>query len=596
MKNKFLPGSILLLALAILLPGCKKYLDRNPLSTFSQADFYNNPAQVQQALTGVYNAFGARTVSPGFNNPTPYYSKMDLFTELGHERGLNQTIASGAYSSTNGTVSELWTAFYQVVQRSNNLLFYMSKAQSTMSEADYKRVQAEAKVLRALAYWHLIQYFGDVPFFSAPPSTPEEIYTFTRTDKKVIIDYLIDDLTTSSVDLAWLPTQFGRVSRGVSLGAAARLAMLMGTPEYYTQAADLTDNIIANGPYSLNPTFGNLFRKAGQTANVNNEIMFIYPYGDTDPGSFNYLNLVQGSRNQGGQSSHFPSQFLVDLFECVDGKNIAESPLYNPARPNRNRDPRMKQTVIIPGDTVIVQGFTSMVFNINATVATFNTGTQAITFPSTTTNQDSLSPFGARQNGLGNYWRKYLQDRDINGTAGNFFKVGWVYMRFSEILLINAEAHLEKGASATVVTNAVNRVRARAGMPSVDPAIAGSTQRLKALVRREKMVEFANEGLHMADLRRWDNGSYALRVMPGQTYGQTTSTMRLTAGVGLEFTAPAAPPVFDATYEVPVDYSGSAARRLLREVRLFSPTQHRLCPIPQGELDKNRNLIQNTGW
>ncbi|MFN4893041.1 MAG: hypothetical protein ACK5G0_04670, partial [Bacteroidota bacterium] len=110
MKNKFITGSLLLLVLAIA-PGCKKYLDRNPLSTFSQADFYNNAAQVQQALTGVYNAFGARTVSPTFNNPTPYYSKMDLYTELGHERNLNGTIASGAYNSTNGTVSELWTAF-----------------------------------------------------------------------------------------------------------------------------------------------------------------------------------------------------------------------------------------------------------------------------------------------------------------------------------------------------------------------------------------------------------------------------------------------------------------------------------------------------
>jgi hypothetical protein len=595
MKNKFITGSLLLLVLAIA-PGCKKDLDRNPLSTNSQADFYNNAAQVQQALTGVYNAFGARTVSPGFNNPTPYYSKMDLFTELGHERGLNGTIASGAYSSTTGTVSELWTAFFQVVQRANNLLFYMNKAQSTMSEAEYKRVQAEAKVLRGLAYWHLIQYFGDVPFFSAPPSTPEEIYSFTRTDKKVIIDFLIEDLTASAVDLDWLPGQFGRVSRGVSLGTAARLAMLMGTNEYYTKAADLTDNIIANGPYALNPVYGNLFRKAGQTANVGNEIMFIYPYGDADPGSFNYLNLVQGSRNQGGQSSHFPSQFLVDLFECVDGRNIAESPLYNPARPNRNRDPRMKQTVIVPGDTVIVQGFTSMVFNINATVATFNTGTQAITFPSTTTNQDSLNAFGARQNGLGNYWRKYLQDRDINGTAGNFFKVGWVYMRYAEILLINAEAHLEKGSAASVVANAVNRVRARAGMPNVDPAILGSTQRLKALVRREKMVELANEGLHMADLRRWDDGAYAARIMPVQIYGQTTSNMRLTAGVGLEFTAPAAAPTFDATYEVPFDYTGSAARRLQRETRIYNANQHRLCPIPQGELDKNKSLTQNPGW
>lgn len=189
-------------------------------------------------------------------------------------------------------------------------------------------------------------------------------------------------------------------------GIAARLAML---DKNYTYAANITDDIINNGGYGLNPVFQNLFRKAGQTANTNKEIMFFYPYGDADAGSFNYLQLVQGSRNNGGQSSHFPSQFLVDLFECTDGQNIATSPLYNPARPNRNRDPRMKQTVIVPGDTVIVQGFTSIVFNFyNQFAATYNTTTNAITFPSTTVNQDSANIFGPRLNGLGKPLEKIL--------------------------------------------------------------------------------------------------------------------------------------------------------------------------------------------
>jgi hypothetical protein len=47
---------------------------------------------------------------------------------------------------------------------------------------------------------------------------------------------------------------------------------------------------------------------------------------------------------------------------------------------------------------------------------------------------------------------------------------------------------------------------------------------------------------------------------------------------------------------VPIDYTGSAARRLQRELRIHNTNQHRLCPIPQGELDKNKNLTQNTGW
>lgn len=576
------------------LASCKKYLDRNPLSSLTQRDFYLNGQQVQQALTGVYNAIGARTISPGFNNPTTYYAKMDLFTELGLERGLSGTIGSGSYDVTNGTVAELWAGFYQVVQRANNLLFYMTKAQSTMTAAEYNRVIAEAKVLRALAYWYLISYYGDVPFFTAPPASNDELYNFTRTNKSTIIQALIPELETVANDLDWAPSQPGRVSKGVALGVAARLAML---DRDYNKAASITDNIIANGPYNLNPVFQNLFRLAGQKANAGNEIMFWYQFGESDPGSYSYIQLVQGSRNNGGQSSHFPSQFLVDLFECRDGKNIAESPLYNPARPGQNRDPRMKQTVFVPGDTMVVQGFTSIIFTFyDRFLASYNPTTKVITFPTTTANQDSANIFGPRLNGLGNLWHKYSQDRDINGTAGNLYRVGWIYMRFAEILLINAEAHLEKGSASATVVNAVNRVRARAGMPNLAADVVGDANKLKQAVRREKMVELANEGLHWPDMQRWDNGAYAQKVMPLQLYGESNSPMRFVAGVGLEFVNPAPPPTFDPTYLVPISWPNADATRLKREKRIFNPGQHNLLPVPQGERDKVKTLTQNPGW
>lgn len=573
---------------------CKKYLDRTPLSAISQRDFYSNAEQVQQALTGVYNAIGARTISPGFSNPVPYYAKMDLFTEIGMERGLSGTIGAGTYSASLGTTAELWAGFYQVIQRANNLLFYMTAAKSVMTPTEYNRVIAETKVLRGLAYWYLISYFGDVPFFVSPPASQDEIYNFSRTDKKTIITFLLTDLESAASDLDWNPSQAGRVSKGVAMGVGARLAML---DKNYTYVANITDNIIANSGYGLNPIFQNLFRKAGQTANVNKEIMFYYPYGDADAGSFNYLQLVQGSRNNGGQSSHFPTQFLVDLFECTDGKNISESPLYNSARPNKNRDPRMAQTVIVPGDTVVVQGFTSIIFNFyDKFLASYNPTTQAITFPTTTANQDSASIFGPRLNGLGNLWKKYCQDRDINGTAGNLYKVGWVYMRYAEILLLNAEAHLEKGSPSASVAVSINKVRARAGMPNIDAATLADINKLKQLVRREKTVELANEGLHLPDMRRWDNGAYAEKVMPLQLYGEANSPMKFTPGVGLEFINPAPPPVFDATYKVPISWPNADALRLKRELRIFNPNQHILCPIPQGERDKISALTQNPGW
>lgn len=589
--NKFLISALIAVSL-LGATSCKKYLDRLPLDSITSEAFFSNATQVQQGLTGVYNAYGARTISPGFGNPTPYYAKLDLHTEIGLERGLNGTIGSGAYNASNATVTELWGGWYQVIQRANTLLFNMVKAQPVMNAGEYNRVRSEARILRASAYWYLMVYFGDVPFFTGPLSQ-DELAGAARKSKKEIIDFLIGDLKEAGAGLEWLPTEAGRVSRGVALGTAARLALL---DRRYQEVADLTQNIITNSPYGLNPSFQNLFRKTGQTSNAANEIMFIYPFGDIDGGSFNYLNLVQGSRNQGGQSSHFPSQFLTDLFETADGRTIDQSPLYNPAQPGRNRDPRMKHTVIVPGDTVVVQGFTSNVYSsTNRIVHAFNPITQVVTV-TTAANQDSASIFGPRLNGGGNLWRKYSNDRDVNGNAGNLYKVGWVYMRYAEILLMNAEAKMELGAPATDIAVLVNRVRARAGMPNVSAAVLGSPVALKQLVRREKTVEFANEGLHIADMRRWDNGAYAQKVMAVQIYGGPLSSMTFVAGQGLVFNSTPATPIFDPVYNVPAIYPNGDATRIKRELRLFNANQHILCPIPQVELDRVKTLSQNPNW
>ena len=100
----------------------------------------------------------------------------------------------------------------------------------------------------------------------------------------------------------------------------------------------------------------------------------------------------------------------------------------------------------------------------------------------------------------------------------------------------------------------------------------------------------------MADMRRWDNGAYAARVMAMQIYGEPLSRMSLVAGKGLVFDNPAPIPVFDPVYKVPVTWPNGDATRLKRELRIFNNNQHILSPIPQGELDKVPSLTQNPGW
>lgn len=57
------------------------------------------------------------------------------------------------------------------------------------------------------------------------------------------------------------------------------------------------------------------------------------------------------SRNY-GSSVRFPSSIIADTYECIDGKRIDESPLYDPKHPTKNRDPRFNATLAGHMDTV----------------------------------------------------------------------------------------------------------------------------------------------------------------------------------------------------------------------------------------------------
>jgi hypothetical protein len=173
-------------------------------------------------------------------------------------------------------------------------------------------------------------------------------------------------------------------------------------------------------------------------------------------------------------------------------------------------------------------------------------------------------------------WRKYVDSTQYSWET----KTGYINMRYAEILLTNAEAKIELGETDASVLSAINAVRARAGQPAVT---GGSAAELRELVRRERAVEFAGEGLRLIDLRRWD--LYA-----------TANSMPV-VGVSLNPADPAETPTFNAS-GLPVYSAASIAKRLKTRVqtRVNTNAKYKLWPIPQGEIDKNKNIVQNPGW
>lgn len=575
--------------------GCQKFLDRQPLDTISSSNFLTNEAEINLGLTGVYNA---AQWNYGSSN-TPLLKRIESATDVGLSRkGSDQEDLmalgdNGPFINGNAIPSTGWSSAYSLVSRANLFLAGMTDGKSATPAASYNRMRSEALVLRAFAYYHLMAWFGDVVYYNKPLA-PSEYESLPRTPMATIAQDLYKDLDEAWAGLPNLNDK-GRVNKGVAYGLKAKIAMLL---KDYATAATASKAVIDLGAYNLNPNYQNLFTLSGQNANAGNEIMFMTQLPQDNANPLSYLPIGLLPRQVLGTSgNNYPTQSIVDKFECTDGKRIDQSPLYDPANPGKNRDKRLKWSIYFPGDTMDVATGTSvslpyqnpmqrLIYNIYTdTIYRYNWSTNAFVKvagnPDYVSSASSVWQFGSTGavGGVGYCWRKYL-DPNQNAFAG---KQGYILMRYADVLLTYAEAKIELNQVDGSVTGAINQVRARAGQP----ATAAVTQDgLRQQVRRERAVELALEGLRWIDLKRW--GIYNDAVN-GPVVGAAKNPSDVPAipsfGTGSK-----------DLNDIP-DYSASLSKRISSRSQTRNTTpKHLLWPIPQGEIDKNANITQNPGW
>ncbi len=586
-----------LLLLVITIGSCKKYLDRNPLDASASSTFLSNQDEMDQSLNGVYAA-SLWT----FPNNTPLLFAIEASTDIGIRRDQNAedfvALGEGAFFVNNQIVNLSWSQGYRLIQRANQHLGGMEKGKNNVSTQYYGRNRAEILVLRAWAYFHLLYMFGDLPYYKTTP-TIDQVLSSTRTPVATIVADLYKDLDEAVAGFDAASAQpilgNGRVNKAVALGVKAKLALLI---KDYATAAAATNTVISSANYSLNPSYQNLFSIAGQVANNGREILFNQTYPTDVSAPENWMVWITVPRAiTSSQSSHFPSQALVDKFEGKDGLRIDASAVYNPLNPRLNRDNRLKWTVWMNGDTLLynvqasangayIQPKEKTIFNLYSSTRRRFNWTTGVFDDVAGGNTDWIGNTGGgiqwavgaagSRGGVGYVWRKYVDSTQIHQLT----KTGYILMRYADILLMNAEAKIELNQIDASVVSTINLVRARAGQPGIT---LGPQAQMRQIVRRERVVEFAGEGLRLFDLKRWD------------IYAKANSG----PVVGAAFDPAVAPatPVFDNN-DIP-DYSASINQRIRfrNQVRNNNADKFKLWPIPQFEIDVNPNGIkQNPNW
>jgi starch-binding outer membrane protein, SusD/RagB family len=443
----------------------------------------------------------------------------------------------GTFDPQSAYSRNRWNGYFGALARANILIANIDKIPANAIDATRKaRYVAEAKFLRGVFLLQLVSRFGDVPM-PLTPLTDAEARALTNTPAAKVYDQIIADFDAAAAGLpsSYSGNDVGRATKGAALAFKARAALY---DKRWQVAADAAKAVMDLNIYRLHTSYRDLFLYAGENSQ---EIIFSRRYAKTAQATGQSQSSLQeyGTPAISGNGRIVPIRSLVDAYRMIDGQPITSSPLYNPA-PDKmydNRDPRLAATILYPGAPFDGRTYDSR-------PRPLSTRPEAI----------DLQNENASVTGY-NIWKYMdLTDRSDRGNGG----IDIILMRYADVLLMFAEAKLELGQVDAAALAAVNQVRARAGMPAF-------TTLTRDELRNERRVELAFEGLRLFDIRRW---RIAEQVMP--TPVVTGIDYLDAAGVKRTATHPAS-------------------------ARSF-PQRAYLWPVPQSELDLNRNLKQNAGF
>jgi len=442
------------------------------------------------------------------------------------------SIAQGTFNALNSRISGDWSTYYAGIRGANSFMTHVGEVQTT-NPALISRLKGEVRAMRAYFYMRLVSLFGDVPLVTTEISLGES-EKVTRTPAAKVWDFVAAELDTAATLLPAKQTDLGRVTKGAAMAIKARAMLYAGR---YPDAATAASQVMASNTYSLYPTYKTLFSYAAE--NNAEDILDIQFLPDVYP---NNIFQAFAPRSVNANSKWVPTKKIVDAYQMKNGLDITDpSSGFDPANPYLNRDPRLGYSVFVPGD-VLPNG------------KTFNS------LPNSTTGDAVGSSFVVSPTGFN--IEKYVNKEDLSKPAD--CGINFILIRYAEVLLTYAEAMIEQNNLDASVYDAINKIRQRSDV-NMPPITSGQTQdQLRAIVRHEREVEFAFESLRYFDIRRW---KIAGTVMPGKVNGLTYKD---TNGVFQTVEVPGWTQTWD--------------------------DRNYLWPIPQKEIDLNKNLTQNTGW
>ncbi len=530
---------------------CSDFLNTAPYDALAPSNTWKTEGDAEKFLIGCYDGW--------IDESGILY--WDCASDFGYSNFLwdhYQSIGNGTMTAGLKEVSDHYT--FSKIRQCNDFLTNIANVPFA-DEAKKNDMIAQVKVMRAYDYFDKNWQYGGVPIIDSyssreeaqvPRNTEAEVNKFIEDELDAAIPMFLEDKASKA----------GYIDRATALAIKMRHALYYGKYERAKEAARI---IMDMGKFDLEEDYGRLFRLEGQDSK---EIIAAVQHMETYYG--NMFPAIMANNEDGGWSSMVPTWNLVNAYEMDNGLTKEEAgDYYDPKHPFANRDPRLAMSIAFPGmDWIRDDGTTKVLNTLNDSIVIDNKKVLNLNY-STASNNSSKT---------GLTWNKYVyplnQFADMWDTGMNT-----ILFRYAEVLLSYVEAENELNSPSEDVYGKLNQIRNRAGMPIVDRAKYGTQEKLRELIRRERSVEMAGEGLRRADILRWKDAE-------GKMLAETLMNGELRCPGGtIDYTE-------TNPYKRAVIIPDSVQ---LVESRGFS-THNRYLPIPQKYRDLNDKLEQNPGY
>jgi len=488
---------------SLIVSSCgESVLDRKSTTNVTTDAYYKTVDELNSALTGTY------AILQGTNlGGREYFFLHDLRSDDvasggGQLETARNQVLIGSLNATNSVMTSVWNGFYRLIHRANAII---ENAPDATGDAGIKaRIVAEARFLRAWAYYQLAAFWGDVPLYDTYAKGFEDVKP--RSPQDEVFTFVINELTSLQADLpvSYSGNDLGRATRGAALTLLGKVYIFKGD---YAYAKTQFEAVKGLG-YAL---VDNYFDNFKEETEYNKESIFELSY--TSSGNFNW-------DADGNGTSVNESWIRSQEYSAVGWRNLIPSDkLLNEYEAN---DPRLKDNFYFIGDTYGDPGAptTLTAAKVQGNSSNFHNVTQKIS------------------------WKKYSVMYKLD-PGGYYDKIGINYRmyRYADVLLMLAECENEVGTPSNAI-DYMNQVRNRpsVSMPNYPTAEfpCNSKAEIDRAIQHEREVELAGEEVRNFDILRWRKNN--------------------------------------KLQSEPISY--------------FEANKYELLPIPQDELNTNKNITQ----